>query len=517
MSTNFMFDFLPSFYKDFMVDKNGVSVLTPLFDQYTNCMGDALYQAQQLSLVPYLEKCPIVFEEYFKIIDVRQSNRIPNTNRYIIENDIVGIYDLYYDGALTQLFNYNVINYILGHDESTNIRYIEFDAELDPRITTLFVDKVYKDKFVLRDVFGKLLNYEKTFTFVEYWDNAFTDQYNLYKKELLGILYTSMHGQTFESIKKGLSIFIGLSFSPFDGIVKHIGNANEVTIEDFTTGKEQIVICAGNLKDTIQVGTILNKYDIIDEDQFYIYDIFSNPIRFSQLLVSDYSTRLIDLLFIDTDNKEQYAHLTFDSLVVYDGTNIFWDMGNHTGVSNSLPVGINDINAPTNTLLSNLTTFNDSRFESLPIYEMFRNLFIIEYTGNSEGGNYEHVDKTNYFLNRFKPIYTKYLVYENSTFNVPLTAPYIIQQPQDYPQTELISECIYNVIAGGSQTLDYQWQRMEVSLYGNGGVWNNVGTNNSTVTIPTEAYDQYVRVIISNQQGSVTSDMVLCLIGTGGV
>jgi hypothetical protein len=494
-----------------MVDKNGVNILTPLFNQYANAMGDALYQSQQLSLVPYLEKCPIIFEEYYKAIDVRLSNKIPNTNRYIIENDIVGIHDLYYNAALTQLLDYNSYNYFVGHDESTNTRYVEFTTELDPRITTLFADKVYKDKFVLRDVFGKLLNYEKTFTFVEYWDNQFLAQYNLYKKELLGILYTSMHGQTFESIKKGLSIFIGLSFSPFDGIVKHI-NGNDVTIEDFETGKEQIVTCIGNTKNTLQVGTILNKYDIIDEDQFGIYDMFSDPQRFSQFLASNSSQGLINLLAIDINNKEQYAHLTFDSLVTYDETNIFWDMGNHTNVSDVAPIGLNNIPAPGDTLLSNMTTFNDSRFESLPIYEMFRNLFIIEYTYNNKGSNnYPYVDKTNYFLNRFKPIYTKYLIYKNSSGFHQLTAPFIIQQPQEYPKQNIGNNSIYNVIAGGSQPLSYQWQKINVSEYGNGGTWTNIGTNSPTANVQTTLQEQYIRVIISNQQGSVTSNNVLCL------
>lgn len=126
-------------------------------------------------------------------------------------------------------------------------------------------------------------------------------------------------------------------------------------------------------------------------------------------------------------------------------------------------------------------------------------------------------NKINYFLTRFKPIYTKYITYENGNFTTQLTAPYIIQQPQDYPQTELISECIYNVIAGGSETLSYQWQTMTASEYGNNGTWNDIGPSDSTITVPTNSYDQYVRVIVSNEQGSVTSDLVLCLAGIGGV
>lgn len=519
MSTNFMFDFLPSFYRDFMVNENGVNVLEPLFTQYANCMGDAIYQAQQLASAPYLEKCPIVIEEYYKAIDLRQSNSLGN-NRYKVESDIVGIYDLYYDGALTQLFNYNFFNYFIGHDEANNIRYIEFSQPLDPRITTLYADKVYKDKFLLRDIFGKLLNYEKTFTFKEYWDDQFLIEYEKYRNQLLGILYTSVNGQSLESISKGLSIFMGLSYAPFDGIVKSV-NGLDVTIEDFKTGKEQSVRCFIFPKDTLYVGTILKKYDIIDSDQFYLYDMYSDPARFTQFIIALNSENLLNLLISNQSisDNERYAHLTFDSLNVFDGDNLYWDMGNNDGIDLNVPSGNNEIQPPESGLLTNFSNFNDTRFDSQKIYEMFRNLFIIQCSiHDGEGGQSEFlIEDLDYFLTRLKPIYTKYLVDNQYDVNIPGVAPYIIQQPQQYPKGNIGSQSVYQVIAKGSPTLSYQWEKITVTNYNDSSPWTLVGTDSDTLSISITSQDQYVRVIISNEYGRVISQNVLCEAGTGGV
>ena len=54
--SSFILNFLPDFYKNNMVSEDGRSLLTPIFDNFINAMGDQLYQAQQISLLPYLFK-----------------------------------------------------------------------------------------------------------------------------------------------------------------------------------------------------------------------------------------------------------------------------------------------------------------------------------------------------------------------------------------------------------------------------------------------------------------------------
>ena len=403
MSTDFMFDFLPSFYRDFMVDSNGVNVLTPLFEQYTNYMSDALFQTQQLSWVPYLEKCPIVIKEYYKTIDIRESNKY-DMNAYIIENDIIGFDTICFDGSLQIPITFT---FTTNYDAVTKTRYIEFSDSFDPRVNTLYVKLCYRNKNILENTFGRLLNYIPEFLYTEYSED-YVQERETYRDQLIALLYCSVNGQSFSTIEKSLSIFLGLQYAPFDAIVRD-NTGDTITLEDIKTGNLQTIY--GNINYLLSIGTSLNKYDILENSIFYLYDMYSDPARFTQYLVAEYSENLLTLLNIDTENNEQYAHLNYDSLVVFDGNNIYWDMGNNTGID------INRsqdwyVNYPYYGVQNSTGDFLDTRFDNQKVYEMFRNVFIIEFLDHQYNNN---LTKINYFLTRFKPIYSKYLIYNPSS------------------------------------------------------------------------------------------------------
>ena len=404
MSTDFMFDFLPSFYKEQFINADGVNVLTPLFEQYTSCMGDALFQAQQLAWVPYLEKCPIVIKEYYKTIDIRESNKY-DMNAYIIENDIIGFDTICFDGNLQVSIPFT---FTTNYDAVTKTKYIEFSDSFDPRVNTLYAKLCYRNKNILENTFGRLLNYIPEFLYTEYSED-YVQERETYRNQLIALLYCSVNGQSFNAIEKSLSIFLGLQYAPFDAIVMS-NTGDTITLENIKTGNLQTIY--GNINSSLNIGLKINKYDILENNIFYLYDMYSDPARFAQYLTAEYSDNLLTLLNIDTENNEQYAHLNYDSLIIFDGGNIYWDMGNNSGVDSAVQEGTEYLNYPEYGTVNNFTLYTDGRFNDQKVYEMFRNVFIIEFLDHQYNNN---LTKINYFLTRFKPIYSKYLIYNPSS------------------------------------------------------------------------------------------------------
>ena len=117
------------------------------------------------------------------------------------------------------------------------------------------------------------------------------------------------------------------------------------------------------------------------------------------------SSMLNRLLKINTAENEDYANLNYDSTLVWDDPNIFWDMGNGFGKPNA-DGSQTIIPLPGLNLLTNFQNWSDNRFDSKKIYEMFHNVFIVECISDSYLTN-EFIA----FMERIKPTYTK-LVYK---------------------------------------------------------------------------------------------------------
>jgi hypothetical protein len=405
MSVDFLFDYLPSVYKDNLVNSKGENVLISLFTQYTNCIGSMIYEAQQLSQAPYLETCPLFIKEYYKTIDVSVANNIGGNN-YQIDSTIIGFSDLYYDGNLTSLA-LSSSNFTINHNTSTNIRYITLPSALDPKVITLFTKTCYHQKNLLYNIFGKLLNYQPTFSFLPYGTNYLIQEQN-YKNQLLGLLYTSVKGQTVESISTGLSLFLGLQYATANSIVRNL-TTTSITLENSSDGT--LTTVNGNIDSILTIGTIISKYTILEIKNFILYDQFVDPARFTQFLLANGSEYLLSLLNIDITNQEKYAHLDFDTNLYYDDENLYWDMGDNTGVDNTLPSDATIYSIPSAGLVTNFSSYNDSRFQSQKIYEMFRNLFILEFTIHQDSTT---IINTANFLTRFKPLSSRYIIYNPS-------------------------------------------------------------------------------------------------------
>ena len=341
----FIFDYLPSFYRDFLINENEENILLPLFTEYAKATNDAFFQAQQLSFAPYLDKCPIAIKEYYKIIDTNTSNYLSGYG-YKIESDIIGYSDLYYDSTFQRTVS---STYALTRHSSNGNTYINFSPSLDLKTKSIYAKFCYKQKNLLKDIFGKLLNYQPTFSFKQYGTDFITEQEN-YRTKLLAYLYCSVNGQTLDSVTKSLSIFLGLKYAPFNAIVRE-SSGTSITLEDISTGN--LTTISGNIKSSLSIGSVLNKYDILENDIFKIYDIYSDPARFTQYILANKSQNLLNLLNIDTDNNEKYAFLTYDSLTAYDANNLYWDMGNNTGISHNPPVDASIYPLPPANLLTN--------------------------------------------------------------------------------------------------------------------------------------------------------------------
>lgn len=398
--SQFIFDFLPSIYKDFFVNENGNNILLPLFDQYTKCVGDLIFQAQQINNMSYLEKCPIYIKEYYKTIDVKFSNKYTKfSNSYIIEDSIIGFSELYYDS----LFTIPVTTSFSINKDDENVTYITFDQPLNITTNTIFTEYCIHNKNTLKDTFGKLLNYQPNFPFMEFGED-YINTYEKYRSQLIALSMGLIKGQTVQNIKQSLGMFLGLKYSPFSAIVRN-NDGSSIILENVLDGSLQTIY--GNINSTYLPGALVDKFEILENYDYKIYDMYLEPARFTQYILSNYSEKLLELLSIKTNDNEKYAYLSFDSIISFDANNIYFDMGNNTGINHDIPINATEYSFPT-PLVTNFSAYNDSRFQSQKIYEMFRNLFILEFL-NSE--YQETVDNAKYFLSRIKPIYTKFLIY----------------------------------------------------------------------------------------------------------
>ena len=80
MSSEFLLDYIPSFFTRHFQNENGDNLLLPLIDQYVNLYGDATYQAIQLRQMMSFEKCPFLIHETNITIDTRISNQYTDAN-----------------------------------------------------------------------------------------------------------------------------------------------------------------------------------------------------------------------------------------------------------------------------------------------------------------------------------------------------------------------------------------------------------------------------------------------------
>jgi hypothetical protein len=405
MSTSdFLLDYLPSFYRNFMIDENGNNLLTPIFDIYCNAMSDVIFQGQQISLVPYLENCDPIFIELYSTIDVTENNKY--LDGYIIDSNIIKLEDLYLDAIFTKP--------ILGtcwikYNISKNIRYAVFSTELPLTQSTIFVKKVYRDKEVLSNIWGNLIDYKKPPFYANDTDGMTIDYSNIkdyldqYKNELLALFYGSLNGPSVKTLYNGLGIFLGLKYATFDSIVTAISNSS-ITLESQDRTQTYTITCT--TKPGISIGDEFSKYDLIEKAHFLFIDIVKDPAIFTQIILSNYGEKYLSLLNIDIANGEKYAHLTYDSTISFDGDMIYWDMGDGTGNSTSLSgTTLVEFYDPEGANQNRFDDWISPLFENQKFYEMFKNLFIVHTSYDDST-----IIKIKYYLDKIKPIWTKYII-----------------------------------------------------------------------------------------------------------
>jgi hypothetical protein len=385
-----------------MNDKDGNNLIAPIFDIYLNSISDAIFQGQQIGAVPFIELCDPIIVELFSTIDVTINNKY--LDGYIIDNEIIKLEGLYLDGNFTKPV---LGTYSIKHNISNNIRYIVFDTQLPLTQSNIFIQKVYRDKQILQNIWGNLINYKKQIPDYNTLSDGFIVDFTSiqsdlisYKNQIIALYYGLINGPSINSMRNGLGIFLGLKYATFDGIVTDLSSG--VTIESLDRLTTYNAPCIP--RTDLIIGSLVKKYDLLEQPTYTFYDIYNNPAAFTQILLEGQADKYFTLLNIDTANQEQYAHLTFDSTISFDDVNIYWDMGNGTGL-------VKDLTGTTLTPKYDPLT-PETRFDSWvsplfnneKIYEMFRNLFIVRVDSATNA----NADFT-YYLNRIKPIWTKYI------------------------------------------------------------------------------------------------------------
>ena len=392
-----VFNFIPAFYKNQIVNENGYSLLEPLFNEYSKYLGDCYYRLQQCSLIRSIDLCPSVVEEIYKVIDLSEDNRDKNSRgqRFFIDPSIVAFDALYYDAGLSVKCN---ATYSIQINELDGFTCICFDPPIDAKeIRKLYAYRAYHNYNLLRDIWGKILNHAYPQYSYSSLD-AFISSCELYRSKLIGLLFGLMNASSLANIKKSVSLFTGLTHAPMNGLIKSI-DGNVISIQDFDS--EVTVTCKEFNSSKFHVGSEVGKYDILDIERFMVYDIFSDPARFTQYILSNNGEVLYNqILNIDINNNEKYAALLFDDNLSFDGDGLFFDMGNNTGISHDVAPGTTNYDKPWVALVDNFKNYTDSRIDNFRLYEMLRNIFIVEFETKPQDDVLQEIGQ---LIHRIKP------------------------------------------------------------------------------------------------------------------
>lgn len=396
MNNNPILSFLPSFFRTQMEASDGGNLLTPLLEQYASYMGDLFCRAQQCSLIRSIETCPAVILENNKIIDVSVENQITvdGVQHFLIEDSIIALEGIYLDPLF---LNPLEINCYVTMDYRKSKTYLRFDAPIanaqEPYILKLYVKRAYHNPKFLQNFWGRLLGLEHLeydhrtpsidptipvttasgnplASFIKYADQ--------YRNLLIGLLYGLMHGSSIKNMQKSLSISFGSAFALSNGFL-----VNEPTFENgigIRNDKNQVidakVINVAIHENGLHIGDFVNKYDLLSKSNFTIYDIHSNPSRFTFQLVKNGGKNLVDnvLKTLNYKDSEKDASLFFDNLLMFDTDGLYWDMGhyNYDLCSDASEVS-NYATDP-----GNYSDYRDTRFGHKRVYTLFHNIFIVE-------------------------------------------------------------------------------------------------------------------------------------------
>ena len=426
MSSQFLYELIPSFYQTHLVDEEGNRLLDVFFNLYSTFVGEALSQARVNYLNINLETAqPFLFKHLLTAeFDESFNDQVKGSNYTSAYN-----YKLN-DQSIIKINSFNGLNVAseIMYSHELQQRYLSIDAstlQLPPQI--LYFNEAICQTFAL-EAWGNLLKYPgevvleppflkdgKLYSSLNF-DNA-SIFYSQYQKQLLGLAYGLWNPSTVEHMLRAIGIYYGFPYAKENCIVVNNDFGDLVveyqngTIEKF--GEHDFAYILKSLP----VGTTLEKYELLCEHSNIcsIWDIHNKPYAFTQTLLSSNAEKLLNLLTIDTANKEEYGTLNFDAGLEWDGTELYWDMGNNTGVDLSVPPEATFFPEPPSEpnveadFVTNFSSWNDSRFTTPSrIYEMFRNVFIINIgqklairlTGYSQADFIK-------FINRIKPVYTK--------------------------------------------------------------------------------------------------------------
>ena len=406
--SNAIFDLLPTFYRDIFVDSSGKSLLLPLLEQYANYSGDMLYRMQQTASVRSLQSCPAIIEEVIKTIDISAPI---GANTFAIQPNIVAFSQLYYDAAMT---NPVLPAHMISVNEVDNEASITFASAIDTRYNTLYAQYAYLNPNLLRDLYGKLLGYQ---TIVYNYSSLsnFVAGIELYRQKLLAIQFGLKHSASIKNIETSISLWLGYIYAPCDGFVNSI-SADSIGIQDAKTGITYTLTAVNqiNLVD-YYVGKPVSKYDILQYKYFEVYDIFSNPARFTQMLLCNSGAILLSLLNISIANGEQYASLFLDKGLALDTSGLYLDMGDNTGVNHTPSDATVYPETWLDILITNFSGYTDIRWNNQILYELFKNVFIVEFDLNLQPQINDLRLSLPFLLNKIKPQRTKYLIPSPST------------------------------------------------------------------------------------------------------
>jgi hypothetical protein len=422
----------PEFWSKTLSEGTG---LQSLLLAYSYVYGDALQKWQEVKN----ELSPFTIDpwhtEYYKIIDL-QRNRITPSDPELTDPNYA-----YYEVPLNSFYALNISksidfvntirDYNFYYDKILNKSLLQIQViDLDPQDKYLYIKELWIDNQNVVKTYGSLFNLpvyynpddweirqDETMYGYQITDGMMYAKYlKNVKAQIINMIRCSVMGGTVDALESLISVAAGNPYVEKDGTIISWDNWN--TWIEFTDGNIVKYSCKPKKRFQQQNAKIL-AYEAITECPVMLYSYVTNPARFAQALLCEWSDILFQLLRLQNGEVPNALYYDMANIFFDSSSLISFDFGVTPKAYNSEEVYPNYEN-PTQIELHSFTEWSSSTLHPL-IYQFFKNVMIAEIpnynnyrpeTPNNYYNNYGAIDEVwlKLILEYFRPLHSKYVV-----------------------------------------------------------------------------------------------------------
>jgi hypothetical protein len=416
----------PEFWSKTLSEGTG---LQSLLLAYSYVYGDALQKWQEIKN----ELSPFTIDpwhtEYYKVIDL-QRNRITPSDPTLTDPNYA-----YYEVPLNSFYALNIsksidfVNtigaYYFYYDKVLNKSFLQIQViDLDPQDKYLYIKELWIDNQNVVKTYGSLFNLSVYYSSNDWYlrQNETSYGYQIpdgmmyaeylknVKAQIVNMIRCSVMGGTVDALESLISIAMKNPYVEKDGTIISWDNWN--TWIEFADGNIVNYPYQPRTKFQQQNAKIL-AYEAITECPVMLYSYVTNPARFAQALLCEWSVILFQLLYLQGDEVPNALYYDMANIFFDSSSLISFDFGIMPQTNTSEEVYPNYDN-PVNNEFNSFTEWSSSTLHPL-VYQFFKNVMIAETPNNNNnynGPGASTIDEVwlNSILEYFRPLHSKYVV-----------------------------------------------------------------------------------------------------------